>query len=288
MTIKTTIHTYRFDVSTSEGRAGYAALCEKMKALGVDVFCTWGGGLGHFTPFTKIDGREIELDVNHLFSNQWNTAPISGFSEKGYRVFDWAEDYPINFPKNIKRGHYLEQTDEMANIRAETAACGYCGKQEPVLKGLKFCPHCIGSEYLKEGELHLLRMIPTSAHNTKRAELTTEEKAELLPLYVVAQTSATTARNKAKMEKARIDIEKTYKAAIEKAKTEYDGFSWLLENGFPTDNVIFYSHTRRFSFGWRQPVGAAVLSRLLDIIAEFPFPYEIKTEDGRTLSGNIG
>jgi len=54
-------------------------------------------------------------------------------------------------------------------------------------------------------------------------------------------------------------------------------------NGIKIDNCIYYSHTDRFSFGWRSPVSAEVVSEILNVISEFPFLYEIKCDDGKTL-----
>src|SRR5574342_721932 len=155
----------------------------------------------------------------------------------------------------------------MRDIRRNTHKCGYCGKQEPAQKGYVFCPHCIGSAYLKSSELHLLRMMPVEFEGN-RAPLTEAEQAHLLPLYKEAQLHGNE-RDK----------------AIYIAETEFKGFTWLMDHGIKTDNCIYYSHTDRFSFGWRNPVDAEFLSELLDVVSEFPFAYEIKTQDGRTLSG---
>lgn len=62
------------------------------------------------------------------------------------------------------------------------------------------------------------------------------------------------------------------------ATTERDGKLWIWDHGFSLDNVIYYSHTGRFCFGWRQPVSDSVASKLLDVMSEFPFPYTIKSE----------
>ena len=158
-TIKTRIFSYSFDISKPEDAAAYAALCEKLKAVQPRQMKSHDGGKSSYykAAFDKPEGVEITLETKHLFTNQWNTAAIEGVSEKGLRVFDWAEDYMLSggaygsaySAKYHKRGHYLEQTPEMAEIRRNTCKCRYCGKQEPAQKGYVFCPHCIDSEYLK-------------------------------------------------------------------------------------------------------------------------------------------
>ena len=53
-----------------------------------------------------------------------------------------------------------------------------------------------------------------------------------------------------------------------------------MDHGVSIDNCIYYSHTGRFGFGWREPVGQAVYSALVDVLCEFPFDYDIKKAEG--------
>ncbi len=284
----TVIHAYKFDTSKPAEGESYGALRTKLEGMGLKCFETLSAGKGHYEHVKAIDGQAIALETEHLFDNQWNTAPIAGQSDKGLRVFDWAQDYlPMN--KKIKRGHWLEQTADMREVRRNTMKCGYCGKQEAAAKGYVFCPHCIDSEYLKEGELKLTRMRPVdrSGPGGDFPELTEAEKAHLLPLYREAQLHGTTERGKARIAKARHDVAADYAKVIRNATVERDGKVWILDR-LPNvaSNMIYYSHTGRWGFGWRTPCDAAMTSALLDIISEFPFPYDIKTTDGRTLSGD--
>jgi hypothetical protein len=285
-TIKTKLHNYKFDLSTEEGRTGWLKLKTKLEAKGLKVFESCGGG-SHYN--SKLGTtKTVELEVTQLFDNQWNTAPIKGVSDNGLRVFDWALDYmPQGMNQNLKRGHWLEQTTEMQAVRDNTTACGYCGKQEPAQKGYVFCPHCIDSEYLEKGQLHLTRMKLVS-DKSGRAELTEAESSHLIPLYVAAQSGATSIRAKARITKKRQDLKRDYDKAIRIAETEFRGFSWLMDNGLNIDNVIYYSHTDCFNFGWRKPVDAEVVSAILEVISEFPFQYEIVCADGQTLSNHVG
>jgi hypothetical protein len=280
--MKTTIHSYFFDIRKPEEAAQYAALQERMTARGTPCFETWSGESHYDARFAG--GLEVEIDTTHVFRNQWNTAPIPGVSDKGLRVFDWAQDYPINFSKSIKKGHYLDITEDMGEIRRNTATCGYCGKQEPMQKGYVFCPHCLGSEYLKASELHLIRM-KSAADNEERAELTDAERDYLLPMYKEAQLHGNTERDKDPIKKARANILSKAEKTIRQAEIERDGFLWLMDKGMPTNNCIYYTHTGKFSFGWRNPVSAEILDELLSAVSEFPYPYEVECADGRTLAG---
>jgi hypothetical protein len=223
------------------------------------------------------EGLPVDLETAHIFDNQWNTAPIEGISAKGLRVFDWAEDHPINFSNNIKRGHYLDITEDMRAVRRNTVACGYCGKQYRPAPEQVFCDACLGSEYLKETNLHLLRLRPVAADGgAPRAPLTDEEKRQLTPAYVDAQINGRTERDKARIAAKRADVAKRYEDTIRNATTEHDGFVWLMDRGVNLGNVIYYNHTGRFCFGWRQPLTGAARGAMLAALVEFPFPYDVE------------
>jgi len=287
--LTTIAHAYAYDLTKPADAATYAALCEQLKGWPHQMH-----SLGdHHKVGVSIDGQTIELETAHLFENQWNTAPIAGVSEKGLRVFDWAEEALFNRGQeltHLKYGYWLEQTPAMREIRRNTVACGYCGKQEPAVKGSVFCGQCLDSPYLKAAELHLLRMMPIDQNGVRhsRPELSDAERAHLLPLYTAAQIHGTTERGKARIAKQRRDLLADRDHKVQSAKTKYDGMIWLLDHGLSIENVIYYDHTDRFSFGWRQPVDAEIVSAILDVISEFGYQYEIKCADGRKLEGNIG
>lgn len=289
-TLKTKITKYRFDMREPEQKREYEALRERLKDW---PHCMTAFG-AYYDTAERIGRREVELETKHLFDNQWNSAPIEGVSEKGLRLFDWAETphglgivNPRAAPAWERRGYYLDQTPEMREIRRNTARCGYCGKQEPAAKGYVFCPHCIDSEYLEEKDLKLTRMRPCDAgFGYESPKLTQAERAHLLPLFKEAQLHSTTARGKKRIADQRASLSKSLASRTKHAQAEHDGMLWLLDHGLKIDNVIYYNHTGRFGFGWQKLISADVLSELLDVISEFRFPYDIKCADGRTLSGN--
>lgn len=64
---------------------------------------------------------------------------------------------------------------------------------------------------------------------------------------------------------------------VEEAEIKTEAFTWLLDNKFKAiDNVIYYTHTKKFCFGWSRPYGvdACVVRDLLK--TGFPFDYEVK------------
>lgn len=297
-TIKTVFHAYKFDISNPAEREAYREFCAARAAEGRRVFKTHGNG-SHWLPV--YDGLTVELETAHVFDNQWNTAPV-GESKNGLRVFDWAEDALwSNGRENVtcRRGHWLELTDAMRELRAQVVKCGYCGAQYgPDRKPIPadgFCTKCIASEYLEEKELPLLRLLPAgSKFGTKRAPLTDAERAILLPAYREAQTTGRNVRDaeaekiaRERIAKRRAETIATAERKKANADTVRDIELWTLENlGYKyLGNVIFYDHTGRASFGWCKPLTAEQLSHVLDKISEFRWPYDIKCADGRTLSG---
>jgi hypothetical protein len=274
-TLATKLHSYWFDVSNPTERAAYEALCETLRST---------PGRGSFmncwaNPNEKSHGNgtvTVELETSFLFGNQWNTSEISPEPFRNFRVFDWYE--PIYPNRKIKAGHYLDITAEMIAVRGTTLQCGYCGKLYANGKP-GFCSACLDSPYLKEKELHLLRLLPVAeSFGANRAELTAEERAELLPLYVERQTTGKDSRAlKARQAQFR-RIEEKYQKEKRANETEHAGMVWLWEHAVNLDNVIYYSHTDKFSFGWREPLEESVKSRLLDLLCEFPFEYEFASK----------
>lgn len=302
-TIKTNLHYYRFDLKlrwpaaaheveqAKKDRADYAAMCARVEAQGFPVwrmrtdpcssahrnFCEAIQAAAG-VPVTDEHVGEcigvIEIETKHLFNNQWNTA--------GLRVHAWVEwDYPNT---DIKEGYWVEMSPELKAALDNTDVCGYCGKQEPAEKAYTFCPHCLDSEYLKPADLHLTRMRSVSSKGD-RPKLNKEESAYLLPLYKDAQKNGNTERGRKRVAGALKAVETEYEKTLAEAKIKRDSALWILKNapGFHA-NWIYYSHTDRHCFGWREKLDDDQVSELLEVISEFPFSYDIICANGRKLS----
>lgn len=265
--MKTTLHTYYFNLEKPEDREPYHQLKTRLEK---EI------GRGHRMHSIKSDRNfnpeagEIEIEPEHLFGNQWNT-------NKG-RLFDWYEEAIFcdgRENKLIKRGHWLEITPEMNELRRNTLQCGYTGVQFPAQKGYVFneTRAALGSPYLKESELYMLRLLPISEEFPQdRKPLTEAERAHLLPLYIAAQTKTNAKAREEQLAKIEADFQKT----IFNATTERDGFKWLLEHGVQIENCIYYDHLGKFSFGWRSPYTGDARLALLEAIKGFPFEYDVK------------
>lgn len=292
--IKTVLHAYFFDVSKSEERAAYDAMLETIRAQGIieawrtDLTAGYAANPAAWEFDKRIGALDadcpIELETKHLFNNQWNSAPMPGF-DTGARLFNWAENKYLN--RDIRAGYWLDQTAEMREVLRNTHKCGYCGAQEPAQKGYVFCPHCIDSEFLKESHVMkgITRMVPVCDTGKPCKPLTHAEAMHILPQYRDAQKHGATVRGKARLEKARADIERDYARSVEKATIKRDAARWIIAN-IPgaLSNWIYYDHTGVHCFGWRNPLTEDEASALLDVISEFPFRYELRCADGRKLS----
>ena len=283
--MNTTIHQYRYNLGNPTEAKQYADLCTRMEAQGIKCFEAWGRG-SFYNP--ALHGVVIELETKHLFDNQWNTAPIPGISDKGLRVFDWAQDCLDN--KRIKMGHWLEQTPEMIEVRANRRKCGYCGKQYDLRDdggAPKFCQECLWSQFLKREDLYLVRVVELGAR--KFPKLTSEELAELLPLYEAEQAGKGSERSKQARERIGQRIEEEYKSAKQKAETKYGAMRWLFERGASVrlmENTIYYKHKDVFTFGWQDKLEeGADLDWLMREMSEFPYRYNIKTKHRGKIGG---
>ena len=292
-TIKAELVYYRIDTAHPEGHKAYAELCERLEEIPFETWRATGTFLNGATNFglcklierlkEKLDihvitsahcqlyTREVNLEVEHLFDDQWNTA--EGFRLHNKTEFEWAA-------LHIKEGYFIRQNPQMIAVLQGTAKCGYCSHQAPV--GEKdFCDKCLHSPYLDESSLYLLRMEPIEKPErrtrkfkkaSQRAPLTQEELAIVMPRYVEAQIKV----RQEKERELRAAIKRNLEQKVELAEIDAKGMLWLLDAGISVENLIFYPHTKTFCFGWRQPVSEEVRAELVEKLKQFPFDYEIK------------
>lgn len=279
--MKTKLHHYYIgDATTPEGRKAYDEIKRQIgeQRHGNPMHC-----IAHdYKPGIGVE--DVELDAEHLFENQWNEA-----GDKR-RLFDWFEAYELH-NKRMKRGHWLEITDEMHDARTATRSCGYCGKLYGPLhapapeRGI--CTACAGSEYLETKYYDLLRLAPLGLH-AKRAPLTSEELDYLRPIIADAQKRGEESKRQKIAARTLANINELREKAqevVRHADDEANGRMWFYDRGFTNQgNLIYYTHSKTFCWGWSGKVNAELLGRLLDVVSEFPYRYEIKTEDGRTLN----
>jgi hypothetical protein len=259
--MKTKFHRYHFDISKPEELAEYNQLFKTLKA-------TPGRGKWMNTISTgNKQGQpigDVTLQTTHLFDNQWNT-------EEGFRVFDWYEGIYPN--RHIKRGHYLDITPEMIEIRKTTFKCGYCGSVVP-----KGEPHreCLSSEYITPDNFHLIYPKAVSDRSSRK------------PLSEAVMAEFTAIWLKAKEDKAEAQIAVEYARRLEEIKRADAKFQLkvrLLELGIPKDMFITYG-TDDITIGWNNPVSKVIADWLEAKLKPTDIPWTIKSVDGvRTWKG---
>lgn len=285
-TIKTKITSYCFDTSKQDQRDKHIALVGKLKSTpgrGKWMNCI---SVPPYKPLKCAGGHgtfDVELDTEFLFANQWNT--VATKESKGERVFDWYEEAMLNGSR-MRFGHYLDITQEMIDIRDSVMVCGYTGMHfRNGESGFNLSKRALGSPYLKEEELYLLRLKPVSFIGS-RDPLSERERSFLLPLYVEAQTVCSKERRaKLASDRRTASLQSRDHAiaeaerSIEIARKKCDGILWLIDHDIETENCIFYDHTNMFEFGWRSGgVSPSVAEELRKKLDGFPHKYEIKVQ----------
>jgi len=267
----TTVNYYKFDISNEAEFIAYDKLKTSLKSQGLTLFDNISSGNSNYynNLISPLNGLSIELETKYLFNNQWNTAPTIT-SDNGLRVFDWEEAiYPNN---KIKQGMWLTQTPEMIAIRQNTCACGYCGAQY-LNTDLKYCTKCLGSEYLKLDDLRLLQLRPISVNDH------TFKASKSVPDYLVNDyNTAQQISRLERLKKAQNSKLKDIKNKIESAQIEYDAYSLLIDNDIDFNNVIYYTHTKKFCFGWREPITKPEQTKLNVKLTEIGFTAKYDIE----------
>lgn len=280
--METILHAYSFDTNTPEGRNAWRAFKAERVAEGARIM---GPVFHKGGEATAYDGATISLDPVNLFHNQWATA-------QGFRAFDWlliadGRDGRMfdQSPYGIKRGYWLELTDEMRAIRRDTFVCGYCGHKVPRDGAPVFCPACLGSEYLTPEALHLTRLAPVAVGSDEdaRPALSGAEADERNKAWLDANRESAKTRAGAKLASFQAAVIVKHEKARCLADAEFNGLMWLIDHdlgGLAQSNAIYYAHTGRFGFGWRHAIpynlGGEITGTLND--KGFPYPYDIVIE----------
>lgn len=66
---------------------------------------------------------------------------------------------------------------------------------------------------------------------------------------------------------------------IENSKIELAAFTWLIKNGIDEryiENCIYYDHTGRFAFGWREKLSDKEKAELKELLVRFAYDYDLK------------
>jgi hypothetical protein len=94
-------------------------------------------------------------------------------------------------------------------------------------------------------------------------------------LFIKAQLHGTSEQRKKFVLDAITKAEMAAETMAKRARDCRVGNEWLLANNVSLENVLFYEHSGRFSFGWSKPITGKLLVAWKALLADFPAPYEI-------------
>jgi len=268
MGLITKVHCFKYN-----NAEGYAPLREKLALTHgreFDALSVYQSADKLRADIEKLDGKQIELATKQLFNNQWNT--VEGcITPLGARVFDWRHyrrisngDAPLTF-----NGYWLEQTPEMIEIRSNIVTCGYCGRQYTDRPSGSWCDACLGSEYLAEDTLHLLKLIPVAEDVIKSGVRDGQPPEDVVARYHKEQQRCSVAREK----KGHARMLRSLKLKIESVEKEFEAAKWMINHNVPMDNVIYYIHTDMFTFGWDTTLSSEARVRIEQRMEGFPYKW---------------
>jgi hypothetical protein len=262
--IKVKLNKYDLDISDDKDAKEYEKIKETCKAHGFELF--EGSYLWSEAKFSSWPSEQV-IEENYLFDNQYNTV-------EGCRIFNWYEAYNSQ-NRDSKYGYYLTgDLEALKQAKERQLNCGYCGKRYSALEALGsklvFCNACLGSEFLKESELHLLRLKAVS-DKSDRQELSEAEKKELLAIFHQEQKKA----HKLRIAKRLEDDRNRLKKELESLKLQSDFYSKMLDFGV-YEKPIYYSHINSFVFNWQEKMAKSEIMLLQKKLKNFPFDYSIK------------
>jgi len=200
--IKAKMVNYRYDLTIKSDKLEYKKLSEQLKKQDYKLFAVI-----EFEKYKEVP-ENVTIKTDYLFNNQFNT-------EEGLRVFLWKESILVENRK-IKRGHYMIYNPELMQAIQDQFACGYCGKRY-FKPEQKFCNACFDDEFLSEKEFDLLQLLPVASDLKIKRQLSEQEKISIKNM----QLNTVTQKQKERLDKQKIEIEKEYYRKIKHAEQEY-------------------------------------------------------------------
>jgi len=207
---------------------------------------------------SKIKPGIYNVETKQLFDNQSNTV-------EGFRVFDFA-DYSRDpqarnaryghyiQARNTRYGHYIVDTTELEAARNAQHKCGYCGHVDNTGKE-KWCGSCRGSEYLEPKDYSLLELKPVNFKGNRDKQPPEEVQQDITAQQLAA---------------AKVKLEKHCKAKIDALEQKNLNVQYEIEflkvcevvglAEIALNNMIYHSHTNKFTFGWRKTLDAATVA----------------------------
>lgn len=264
---------YKYDLTIPAQVNQYESLCRALTNNGYKKFSAlWISNKNGFVPRDKYE--DATLDQSTIFDNQFNTI-------EGERVFDWNE--PIFENRNIRMGYYISLSTKQAidAYRSTMVKCSFCGHKEQKSEKV-FCDKCLGSQYLKESELHLTRLVSVLTPCSERGKnlSISPEHREMYRIAQLQQKIEYIRQQAERRNKKIVELKETLKKEIEQKTYKCEIQCMVLEAGFDIDNLIYYAHKNEWVWGWNKPLSQEESEIIRS--ANLPFDFTIKMKDGTT------
>jgi hypothetical protein len=268
-TIKVNVVVYNLNTENKAELREYDGMCKMLKGWGYSCFATYDTmRYADRQKFYKNIAGAQEIETDYLFENQFNTV-------SGYIVFEWSQ--PILANKYIKKGYYIEFSNELKQAKDGQYVCGYCGARY-IRPEQIFCDRCLSSQYLQEDQLHLLELRPVSEGlGAKRGKDIPETLAaaykagrEQLRERLIEEKAK---QRVEKIEKLKSNLDRDIKNMIIETERKIE----VLSKGYDIENMIHYTDKNNTAtFGWRESIkdNAAECDKIKGL--NLSFPYTIK------------
>lgn len=198
----------------------------------------------HSSQYHSIREGEYVVDLKHIFNNQYNVSNEYG----SFRVFEYNRVYNHNGTGLLGYGYYISSgIEDIREYQKRVKECNYCGKQY-IDSQQKYCDNCLGSELLSEDNYPLLRL----------TNIMDKPSTKPLPKYMIKKIKEAHKNKLISRENSRyMDAVVQAKVDLKNNEKEHKFKTLLINNGFgykELDNLIFYTHKQKFTFGWRESI----------------------------------
>lgn len=194
----------------------------------------------------------LTLDEEILFSNQINT-------EK-HRIFDYCVTYFLS--KSMFFGHWIFKDDleKVNELRRNRYVCGFCNFQTEVPQEHEyFCPKCLGSEFLREEDLYLTRLVSLSEERNKDEKI----PENILSLYNIKQNY----RLQVEKERALLQIDKDIKELRKKKNIISSIYDLGID--YRSSSLIYYGHKDTLSLRYPNGLKGSEKKQLKEKLKDF-------------------
>ena len=269
--IKFTLNKYYYDISKPEQYHEYQTqVVSRAENLSFKIFQSVSES-HHSKGWLQDLPTKVVVDTDFLFNNQFNTVAENGVSS-GYRLHFWYEAMYPN--KDIKEGYFVTgDIDEMYDLLSRTYVNGYTG-ETVTIEGNDTPPYCddsektLSSEHLEKSQLRQLMYSPLRGEKEIMGQ---QVLAKLEEQYKFYQTKANRLREQQRHKAAMDEHNKKQRQMVKEHEIRLE----VVKARGNCKNLIYYSHTDTFCYGWNQHVTENQGEQFLKDVAHIDAKFEV-------------